>query len=431
MTLRNYTIDNISPLISYSPAGAWKEGEAELDDLTSMYQDETFTLCSTKGSSATFSFTGNQVWVFGAKRGNHGPYSITLDGTKTMLDGLSRNPKFKTTLFVSPVLAMGAHTITLTNELEDPNFPYLDLDAITWSTMGSASSQEVSMGDNDPGFTYKPLAVWNTDVPQSFSGFDSNTGHFATSAGATVSLEFTGDYVTVFGPVGPSIARYSVVLDGKPIDTFNATKTTYTPKVALYHGDNLGPGNHTLTLTAQPEVADQILAVDYAVVPVVSSSPLSQKKSRGSEVAIIASVVAGVCVLLLLGSVILFLRRRKRRSQGVVCDDHHSLLEVSPFLIPKPPSEWPYDHDARPSIAKSSPYSSSTRLATTAAVETVPQASTGPRRKPYPPVSPPTTSVSVVPVSVDPSRMQVPGREQDFGPLPPDYNQATEPFRAP
>jgi hypothetical protein len=36
MTLRNYTIDNISPLISYSPAGAWKEGEAELDDLTSM-----------------------------------------------------------------------------------------------------------------------------------------------------------------------------------------------------------------------------------------------------------------------------------------------------------------------------------------------------------------------------------------------------------
>ncbi|KAJ7261217.1 hypothetical protein C8J57DRAFT_1184497 [Mycena rebaudengoi] len=250
MTLRNCTIDNISPLISYSPPGAWKEGEAEFDDLASMYQDETFTVCRTKGSSATFRFTGNQVWVFGAKRGNHGPYSIMLDGAKTMLDGFSRDAKF-TTLFVSPVLAMGAHTITLTNELEDPNFPYLDLDAITWSTMGSANSQEVSMGDNDPGFTYKPPAVWNTDVPQSFSGFDNSTGHFATSAGATVSLEFTGDYVTVFGAIGPSIARYSVVLDGKPIDTFNATKKTYAPKVALYHGNNLGPGNHTLTLTVQ------------------------------------------------------------------------------------------------------------------------------------------------------------------------------------
>lgn len=50
------------------------------------------------------------------------------------------------------------------------------------------------------------------------------------------------------------------------------------------------------------------------------------------------------------------------------------------------------------------------------------------RRKGDPLPLPPTANTPLPPGA---SRMYVPGREQDFGPLPPDYSQATEPYHSP
>ncbi|KAJ7682869.1 hypothetical protein B0H17DRAFT_50245 [Mycena rosella] len=46
-------------------------------------------------------------------------------------------------------------------------------------------------------------------------------------------------------------------------------------------------------------------------------------------------------------------------------------------------------------------------------------------RKGSAPAMPPTANTPLPPGA---ERMHVPGREQDFGPLPPDYEQATEPY---
>ncbi|KAJ6524014.1 hypothetical protein B0H19DRAFT_880169, partial [Mycena capillaripes] len=245
----------------------------------------TFTLCNTLGSSATFTFNGTQVFVYGAKRDNHGPYSITLDGSTTTFDGFSRTALW-TTLFVSDALTQGLHTVTVTNQMRNPNNAYLDIDyasshicpllpailkpwlpQITWTSSVAEHGETVTLEDTASGFLYEPQAAWITDpAAMLLSGFSSGNGHATIASGAPASLTFQGDVITIFGAVGPSIAPYSVQLDGTPRGTLNVTKQRYTPQVALYHADNLGTGLHTLVLTSQPAAESQVLAIDYAQV---------------------------------------------------------------------------------------------------------------------------------------------------------------------
>jgi hypothetical protein len=181
MTSTNFTIDNINPLIQYAPAtgpGIWTEGNDATDPLGADYSNGgTFTLCTTQGSSATFVFNGTQVFVNGAKRSNHGPYSVTLDGTQTLFNGFSENAIFGP-LFVSPVLAQGQHTVTLTNQLDNTSFPFLDLDFITWTSTIPDNGESKTIEDTDSSFAYNPPSSWGTDLSTlQLTGFSSNNGH--------------------------------------------------------------------------------------------------------------------------------------------------------------------------------------------------------------------------------------------------------------
>ncbi|KAJ7657878.1 hypothetical protein DFH06DRAFT_456155 [Mycena polygramma] len=331
MTSTNFTIDNINPLIQYSPPAAWTEGSKTSDPLASSYSNGgTFTLCTTQGSSATFTFNGTQVYVFGAKRSNHGPYSITLDGVATLFDGNSADPIFGP-LFVSDVLAQKQHTVTLTNELTDTNSPFLDLDFITWTTNVAGGGQSKTVEDTADAFTYSPSTSWSTDLSSALlTGFSGNNGHVTLTAGASTSISFSGGFITVFGPVGPTISRYTVQLDGADGGTFNATKEAYTPQVALYTASGLGAGAHTLELISQPAVAGQLLAVDYIQVSPSStatsgnssssasaspSAAAAKKSSSSSSGAAIGGAIAGVAVLGILAFLIFFMCRRKRRRE--------------------------------------------------------------------------------------------------------------------
>ncbi|KAJ7682870.1 hypothetical protein B0H17DRAFT_50240 [Mycena rosella] len=301
MTSRNFTIDNVNPMIQYAPASAWTEGNKLTDPLASSYSNGgTFTLCTTQGSSATFQFNGTQVYVFGAKRDNHGPYSITLDGASTTLDGFSAVATFST-LFVSNVLPQGIHTITVTNELNDATKAFLDIDFITWTTTSTDSGEVVTIEDTASQFAYQPATSWNTDLTSSLlTGFSGNNGQcvilvsrlfprsplcsVTQTTGASTVISFTGDFITVFGAVGPTIARYTVKVDGATGATFNATKSAYTPQTALYHADGLGSGQHTIELISQPAVEGQVFAVDYAqVAPTPTTTGTSGDSSASSK----------------------------------------------------------------------------------------------------------------------------------------------------
>lgn len=143
----NTTIDNVSPLIAYE--GAWAEdgdddakvrsvafgaglSACRLTARSTRYYGSTFTASTTSGPSASFSFNGTGVWIYGAKRGNHGPYRVVLDNVVTTHDGFQPDSAalFQTPLFSRFNLADGPHTVTITNQMNISNREFLDIDFV-------------------------------------------------------------------------------------------------------------------------------------------------------------------------------------------------------------------------------------------------------------------------------------------------------------
>ncbi|KAL1753215.1 hypothetical protein FB107DRAFT_218304 [Schizophyllum commune] len=124
MPLISTTIDALSPFIDYQPQGMWRKGGADGDPYASRYEDKTFMLSiDAPGATATFNFTGTEVHVYGAYRCNSGPYSVTIDGTKsepTRTNGSApadvNSQLFQIELFAATDLAPGVHQVVLTNE---------------------------------------------------------------------------------------------------------------------------------------------------------------------------------------------------------------------------------------------------------------------------------------------------------------------------
>ena len=86
MISQNFTIESVCPLILYDPPSGWREGDPaddpetgkyvlksyrngqELTALLRRYSDGHFTLTNQMGSSASFTFNGSAIYIFGAKR---------------------------------------------------------------------------------------------------------------------------------------------------------------------------------------------------------------------------------------------------------------------------------------------------------------------------------------------------------------------------
>jgi hypothetical protein len=78
-------------------------------------------------ASASFTFYGNGVQIFGAKRQNFSRYQVSIDSkVYPIRDASVSDPlgSFQTSLFSTIALAVGYHTVRLTNIDQAP----LDLD---------------------------------------------------------------------------------------------------------------------------------------------------------------------------------------------------------------------------------------------------------------------------------------------------------------
>ena len=92
------------------------------------YWSGSNTFTQTPHASVTFDFVGTRVIVKGARRWNHGHYSVTLDSIfQAELSGEPENDdEFDTVLYEKDGLEQGTHRIVLTNQ-EDL---YLDIDCV-------------------------------------------------------------------------------------------------------------------------------------------------------------------------------------------------------------------------------------------------------------------------------------------------------------
>ena len=81
------------------------------------------------GASASVTFNGTAVWIYGARRNNHGPFNTTLDGMTYYDNGYSSVNLFQQVLF--PWVGNGSeefHTVSIADSPVDTTKPYLDID---------------------------------------------------------------------------------------------------------------------------------------------------------------------------------------------------------------------------------------------------------------------------------------------------------------
>ncbi|KAG5643448.1 hypothetical protein DXG03_000921 [Asterophora parasitica] len=196
----------------------------------------------TPNASASFTFNGTSVQIFGAKRGNHGPYSVLVDNTTyPTADGAAPDPgEFQQSLFAIDGLKMGRHEVTIVNQ----------------------------------GNTF-------------------------------LDVDFVRQGISLYGPVSPDGATYSVQLDGASARSFTANK-------ALYKSQVLPLGQHRVNVTIRPASSGQVFAIDYANV--YSTTPPSTTNDNGLSVAFIVGITLCIVgVFGVLGGLFFFLRRRQRQ----------------------------------------------------------------------------------------------------------------------
>ncbi|KAJ6477955.1 hypothetical protein DFH09DRAFT_1467529 [Mycena vulgaris] len=215
-------------------------------------------------------------WVLGGADGDPEIVKVVLDGETfgPFSDAIVSVEQFQVDLFNRTGMAAELHTLTISN-LAQGAHTNLNLDYFTW-TNNINSLESLRLQDDSPAFSYHPPTAWISDITNlNLPGFDGGTGHITIEKGATVAFTFTGDRVALYGAIGSQGAPYTVQIDNASGSSFNAQRkissssaplSDYLASQMLFYTDNLQPGNHTVTITANLVSPTQDFTIDYAVV---------------------------------------------------------------------------------------------------------------------------------------------------------------------
>ncbi|KAJ7714154.1 hypothetical protein B0H16DRAFT_1742836 [Mycena metata] len=264
---------------------------------------------------------------------------VVVDGHTTQHDGFSATDDFAG-LFDSGPLSASQHTAVIINTQTDSDSKkrYLDIDSvrglplrlfwltwdqITWLTDSPAAADDTQVDDSASHFNYQPADSWSTDLPGNMTGFQGSSGHFTQDNNASAILSFSGTTVSIFGAVGPDMGSFTVKIDGKTIDLFNASKENYVAQQTLYHGDDLGAGDHTFEVINQSSSSGKSLAIDYAASTTASaSSSASTGAKHPTSMAlqggyVVAAVGAVYLTATLLGLIYRHINQRKVQRETI------------------------------------------------------------------------------------------------------------------
>jgi len=97
-------------------------------------------------------------------------------------------------------------------------------------------------------------------------GYAGHTVRYATGAGATATLTFTGSRVTWYGPVGPTRGKARVSIDGTDVRTVDLHRRSFAARAALFSRSWSSSGAHTLTIAVVGSHGHAMVAVDEFVV---------------------------------------------------------------------------------------------------------------------------------------------------------------------
>jgi len=180
----------------------------------------------------------------------------------------------------------GPRTLLTAALLATLSTPALPAAAATSSTSvaGSAANSVVSSVDDTTlsGTTgrFSYAGPWSTS---SGAGDYAGSDHYASTAGASTTLTFTGVQVQLYGAVAPWHGRGSVSLDGGPAQQVDFYSATRQDQALVFRSQLLAPGVHTLVLTAtgsrMAASSGTVITMDRADVTTSAPPPASPVSS--------------------------------------------------------------------------------------------------------------------------------------------------------
>ncbi|KAF8305881.1 hypothetical protein DL93DRAFT_2089189 [Clavulina sp. PMI_390] len=176
------------------------------------YYMGTYHSTNVQGATWSLNFTGTSIAVFGSTGPSFGSYTINLDGNTTSHSGWADSSTACNgcQLYEATGLSAGpTHTITFTNG----NSTML-LDSIKFITDIGASGSNVkntTVEETDPALKY--VGTWGNNKSPLFSGGGST---YTNEANATVTLNFNGSSIYIWGDTNANHGTYTVTLDSEP-----------------------------------------------------------------------------------------------------------------------------------------------------------------------------------------------------------------------
>ncbi|ESK96616.1 hypothetical protein Moror_6836 [Moniliophthora roreri MCA 2997] len=332
MVAFNVTVEDSSPLITYSPPGAWADSDPN-DALKSRYSGESIRTTRTRGAQATIIFNGTGISIFGFDKPNFGAFTVTVDGqTVDSGNAATTNSSPKKLLASIHGLKKGPHTVIVTNDdTSDINIDYMDVQHE--GGLEGATVVTSMIDDTDPKIDYQPLNAWRTNNADVFM---NRTLHFARTNGASVSLSFTGEAIAVYGTVSDDHANMRMSLNGQTT-TLSAgsgvggvgAATYLHPQVLLYFADGLGAGTHLISVIS--DIRDEtapFIDVDAFVVfsfdggnstgtGIGSNSGPQSSRSVPTKTIVGAAVGGGIALLVFIALAVFFILRKRRKRKNV------------------------------------------------------------------------------------------------------------------
>ncbi|KAJ7133372.1 hypothetical protein C8R44DRAFT_23058 [Mycena epipterygia] len=344
MTTNVAIVDDRDPLIHYTGAWIGAGSPAEFSSTT--------TVSVTEGTTASFTFVGSSITVYGTVAAKNPPLASLSFAVDDSITGSYTPPSNMASdihheaLWTSPTMSDEVHTLIITQTAAQIA-GVIFLDYLMYNTT-STSVGSYFIDDRDPRITYTP--AW-----KQFEGDEDfqHTSQESTSRGDSFSLKFAGKAISFYGGItagDAGVMNASIVLDGgAPVIFVAPTNPPASSNNLIYTSGDISDAAHTLVVTSlndQPVWTDYFLVTPGTASSTTSSSGSSSSTSTASSGssssvppskksthigAIVGGAVGGVVLIALAVIAALFFFRRRNRRQQLQPADVPMANVLTPF----------------------------------------------------------------------------------------------------
>jgi hypothetical protein len=135
--------------------------------------------------------------------------------------------------------------------------------AIFGGIEASPPTAEVLVHRSERSSTISYGGAWHVARAPTYAG---GRVSYASGAGATAAITFTGRRIAWYGPLGPTRGKARIVVDGVVQETVDLNRSRFQPRSLLYSHSWTAAGRHSLLIEVVATSGHKLVAIDELVV---------------------------------------------------------------------------------------------------------------------------------------------------------------------